>query len=103
MLANVLKSGIATQMSIRLVKAFVQLRKTLSTSTKMQLEIAEIKYTVEQIAKKQKGHDQNIELIFEYIDRLQDKAESPSYKQVTVVTGFAGKSNEDLSDASHGD
>lgn len=73
MLANVLKSSIATQMSIRLVRAFVQLCKTLSTNTHMQLEISEIKHTVEQISKKQRGHDQNIELLFEYIDRLQKK------------------------------
>jgi len=88
MLANVLKSDIATQMSIRLVKAFVQLRKALSTNTQMQLEIAEIKYNVEQIVKKQKGHDQNIELLFEYIDRLQETTEKPDSRGVTVVKGF---------------
>jgi phage regulator Rha-like protein len=80
MLANVLKSSIATQMSIRLVRAFVQLRKTLSANTQMQLEISEIKYNVEQIIKKQKGHDQNIELLFEYIDRLQEKEERTATK-----------------------
>ncbi|WP_317192399.1 ORF6N domain-containing protein [Sphingobacterium faecale] len=77
MLANVLKSSIATQMSIRLVRTFVQLRKNLSLNTQIQLEIAEIKNNVEQIAKKQKGHDQNIDLLFEYIDRLQEKQDTP--------------------------
>ncbi len=52
------------------------------------MEIAEIKYTVEQIAKKQKGHDQNIELLFEYIDRLQETTPRHSSKGVTVVRGF---------------
>lgn len=78
MLANVLKSDIATQVSIRLVKAFVHLRKALSTNAEVKLEIANIKYTVEQIAKKQKGHDQNIELLFEYIDRLQETTPTSS-------------------------
>ncbi|MFB2117855.1 hypothetical protein [Parapedobacter sp. 2B3] len=55
-----------------------QIRTSLIGTTDIRLEMAEIKYTVEQIAKKQKGHDQNIELIFEYIDRLQDKAKSIS-------------------------
>lgn len=43
MLANVLKSEIATQMSIRLVKAFVQLRKTLSSNVQLNLEIEKIR------------------------------------------------------------
>lgn len=47
----------------------------------MQLEISEIKYNVEQIVKKQKGHDQNIELLFEYIDCLQEKEEKIVAKQ----------------------
>ncbi|MFD2557091.1 ORF6N domain-containing protein [Sphingobacterium tabacisoli] len=80
MLANVLKSVIATQMSIRLVRAFVQLRKAIATNTQVQLEISQIKYNVEQIAKKQRGHDQNIELLFEYIDRLQEKEEKRETK-----------------------
>ncbi|WP_238387137.1 hypothetical protein [Sphingobacterium olei] len=63
-------------MSIRIIDLFVKLRDILHINTEMKLGIAEMKYTVEQIAKKQKGHDQNIELLFEYIDRLQDKQEN---------------------------
>ncbi|GGH18058.1 hypothetical protein GCM10011418_21450 [Sphingobacterium alkalisoli] len=76
MLSNVLKSEKAITMSIRIIDLFVKLRDILHINTEMKLEIAEMKYTVEQIAKKQKGHDQNIELLFEYIDRLQDKQEN---------------------------
>jgi len=43
---------------------------------------------VETISKKQKGHDQNIELLFEYIDRLQENTKLPTSKGVTVVKGF---------------
>lgn len=64
------------------------IEKPIGNYTEVKLEIAEIKYTVEQIAKKQKGHDQNIELLFEYIDRLQETTPSPSSKGVTQVKGF---------------
>ena len=64
------------------------MRQLLADNTEVKLEIAEIKYTVEQIAKKQKGHDQNIELLFEYIDRLQETTPTPSSKGVTVIKGF---------------
>ncbi|PRD48509.1 ORF6N domain-containing protein [Sphingobacterium haloxyli] len=88
MLSNVLKTERAIRMSIRIIDVFVKLRDLLYVNTKMQLEIAEIKHTVEKISKKQKGHDQNIELLFEYIDRLQENAPHVSSKGVTVVKGF---------------
>ncbi len=49
----------------------------LTDNTELRLEIVEIKHAVEKISKKQDGQDKNIELIFEYIDRLQEKAEQP--------------------------
>jgi len=67
-------------MSIRIIDLFVKLRNMLYINTEMKLEIAEIKYTIEQIAKKQKGHYQNIELLFEYIDRLQEKQDTAIVK-----------------------
>jgi len=80
MLSNVLKSEQAITMSIRIIDLFVKLRNMLYINTEMKLEIAEIKYTIEQIAKKQKGHYQNIELLFEYIDRLQEKQDTAIVK-----------------------
>ncbi|MFD1628954.1 ORF6N domain-containing protein [Pseudopedobacter beijingensis] len=77
MLANVLKSNIATAMSIKLIKTFILIRKALSTNIALKLEIAEIRQSVNKIAKKQEGQDKNIDLLFEYIDRLQEKAEEP--------------------------
>ncbi len=50
----------------------------------MRLEIAEIKHVIEKISKKQDGQDKNIELIFEYIDRLQEKAEHPALKRKAI-------------------
>src|SRR5690606_20988807 len=53
MLSNVLKTEQAITMSIRIIDVFVKLRDMVYINTEMKLEIAEIKYTVEQIAKKQ--------------------------------------------------
>ncbi|TDQ80147.1 ORF6N domain-containing protein [Sphingobacterium yanglingense] len=75
MLSSVLNSERAIQVNIKIMRIFSKIRQFITENTEMRLEIAEIKYTVEQIAKKQKGHDQNIELLFEYIDRLQEKKE----------------------------
>lgn len=69
------------------MRIFAKIRQYLADNTEVKLEIAEIKYTVEKIAKKQKGHDQNIELLFEYIGRLQENTPPPSSKGVTVVKG----------------
>src|SRR5690606_2622137 len=76
MLSSVLNSKLAIQINIQIMRIFTRMRQLLTDNTEVKLEIAEIRYTVEQIAKKQKGHDQNIELLFEYIDRLQEKQDS---------------------------
>ncbi len=93
MLSTVLNSKLAIQINIQIMRIFTRMRQLLSDNTEVKLEIAEIKYAVEKIAKKQKGQDQNIELLFEYIDRLQETTPRPSSKGVTVVKGFdvAGK------------
>src|SRR5690606_19733184 len=88
MLSSVLNSKLAIQINIQIMRIFTRMRQLLADNTEVKLEIAEIKHTVEQIAKKQKGHDQNIELLFEYIDRLQETTEKPASKGVTVVKGF---------------
>lgn len=76
MLSSVLSSKQAIQVNIQIMRIFAKLRQHLADNTELKLEIAEIKYTVEKIAKRQKGHDQNIELLFEYIDRLQEKQDT---------------------------
>ncbi|NGM65469.1 ORF6N domain-containing protein [Sphingobacterium sp. SGR-19] len=88
MLSSVLHSEQAIQVNIQIMRIFAKIRQYFSDNTEIKIEIAEIKYTVENIAKKQKGHDQNIELLFEYIDRLQENAPHTSSKGVTVVKGF---------------
>ncbi|RZF62542.1 ORF6N domain-containing protein [Sphingobacterium corticibacterium] len=89
MLSSILNSRQAIQINIQIMRIFTKLRQYFSDNTEIKMEIAEIKYTVEQIAKKQKGHDQNIELLFEYIDRLQEKQDtSPTASKVKKVIGF---------------
>lgn len=77
MLSSVLNSDRAVAVNIQIIRVFTRMRQLLVDNTEVKLEIAEIKYAVEQIAKKQKGQDQNIDLLFEYIDRLQEKQDTP--------------------------
>ncbi len=74
-LANVLKSGKATQMSIRIIEVFVKMREMLTNNLSLKLEIEEIK-------KKLENQDKNIELIFSCLDELIDKQETPKQRKL---------------------
>ena len=69
MLANVLKSERAVQVSIKIIELFVKLRKSLVTDTELKLEIEKIKKKVDK-------HDKNIEIVFRYFDELLERRES---------------------------
>jgi peptidoglycan hydrolase CwlO-like protein len=60
------------------MRIFNQIRTALTDNTELRLEISKIKHAVEKINKKQEGQDKSVELIFEFIDRLQDKLEAPA-------------------------
>lgn len=68
-LANVLKSERATQMSIKIIEVFVNLRNFLTDNLNLKLEVDLIK-------KKLINHDKNIELVFSYLDELIEKKEN---------------------------
>ena len=68
-LANVLKSDRATQMSIKIIEIFVEMRNFLTGTLNLALE-------VELIKKKLTNQDKNIELVFSYLDELVDKPEN---------------------------
>lgn len=70
MLANVLKSEQAIQVSIRIIELFVKLREMLLTHTELKLDI-------ERIKKKIESHDKNIEVVFRYFDELLEKKTKP--------------------------
>ncbi len=69
-LANVLRSGRATQMSIKIIEIFVKMRQMLTDNLSLRLDI-------EQIKKKLVSQDKNIELVFNYLDELMEKQENP--------------------------
>ena len=84
MLSSILNSERAIVVNIQIMRVFTRIRQMLTDNTELRLEIADIKHAVEQIRKKQRGQDKNIELIFEYIDRLQEKAELPVPERKTI-------------------
>ncbi|MDI1353832.1 MAG: ORF6N domain-containing protein [bacterium] len=69
MLANVLKSERAVQVSIKIIELFVKLRKSLVTDSELKLEIEKIKNKVDK-------QDKNIEIVFRYFDELLERRES---------------------------
>ena len=57
---------------------YPRIRQMLADNTELRLEITEIKNNVEEIREKLNSNDKNVALIFEYIDQLQEKIESPA-------------------------
>ena len=70
MLSCVLNSERAIQLNIQIVRIFTKIREMLTDTLGMKLEIEEIK-------KKLKNQDKNIELVFTYLDELIEKQENP--------------------------
>jgi phage regulator Rha-like protein len=70
MLANVLKSERAVQVSIRIIELFMKLRQMLVTHTDLRMEIEKIK-------KKIDNQDKNIEVVFRYFEELMEKKQKP--------------------------
>lgn len=85
MLASVLHSKQAIQINIQIMRIFTKVRQMLADQTAVKLEIAEIKEAIYKIAKKQEGHDKNIDLLFQYIDRFQEEAEVPRQPEMTSI------------------
>ena len=69
MVANVLTSERAIQVSIQIIEVFIKMREILTDNLSLKLDIEEIK-------KKLTNHSKNIELVFSYLDELIGKKES---------------------------
>ena len=69
-LANVLKSGRAIQMSIKIIEVFVKMREMILTHKDLLLEMEEIR-------KKVTGQDEKIQLIFNYLKQFIQDQETP--------------------------
>ena len=74
MLANVLKTEIALQVSIRIIEIFVKLRELL-------LSHKEILAQLEKIENKLAHHDEDIGLIFQYLKQLLNPPQ-PSRRKI---------------------
>ena len=70
MLSSVLNSKQAINVNIQIMRIFTKVRQMLTDNLIVKLEIEEIK-------KKLKNHDKNIELVFSYLDELIEKQEPP--------------------------
>ena len=73
MLANVLRSERAIQVSIRIIEIFVKIREMLLTHKDILLQL-------EKMEKKLTGHDEDIALIFEYLKKLLNPPQTPRNK-----------------------
>lgn len=73
MLANVLRSERALQMSIRIIEVFIKMREVLLTHKDILLQL-------EKIEKKLTGHDEDIQLIFKYMKQLLSPPQEPRRK-----------------------
>ena len=69
MLSSVLNSPAAIKVNIEIIRVFTKIRKVLTESLNVKLEIEEIK-------KKLVNHDKNIELVFNYLDEMIEKQEN---------------------------
>lgn len=78
-LANVLSSGRATQMSIKIIEVFVKMREMLLTHKDLLLEMEEIR-------KKVAGQDEKINLIFNYLKQFIKEHKEPR-RQIGYRTG----------------
>ena len=58
MLAGLLKSEVAVQVSIRITDAFVEMRKFINENTQVFRELSEVKYKIAE-------HDQKFDKVFE--------------------------------------
>ncbi|WP_130854982.1 ORF6N domain-containing protein [Olivibacter jilunii] len=85
MLSSVLNSKLAIQVNIQIIRVFTKLRQALADNTDLRLEIEYIKNELEKQSRTQESQNKNIDLIFSYIDRLQEKIETtPSVQKKTI-------------------
>ncbi len=73
MLSSVLNSPTAIKVNIQIIRVFTKIRQMLTENLNLQLEIEEIK-------KKLTNHSKNIELVFDYLDELNEKLDTKKPK-----------------------
>ncbi|MES2417240.1 MAG: ORF6N domain-containing protein [Bacteroidota bacterium] len=83
MLSSILNSPIAIQVNIQIIRIFVKMRHLSTDQLSMRLEIAEIKQKLHHQDKKQDHQNQNIAVLFQYLDELQNK--KPAAKPIKKI------------------
>ena len=73
MLSSVLNSDRAIEVNIAIMRAFVQLRKIITTNEELAKKLEELEHKIEK-------HDEDIGLIFEAIRELMSPPDTPSKK-----------------------
>jgi len=86
MLSNVLKSGKAIEISIRIIDVFVKLREAVIANKDILLKIEQLDKKLINLGYDIKMHDGEIETIFELIQEIRE--DRNKQKKVTVVEGF---------------
>lgn len=81
--ANVLNSARAVDMSVYVVRAFVQLREVLTGNKELALKLAELESRIE---RKLASHDQAITGLIDAIRSLMHSPEPPPKRQIGFVT-----------------
>ncbi len=74
MLSSVLSSKKAIEVNIQIIRIFTKIRQMLTDNTELRLEIEKIK-------KKLDNHGENMEIVFQYLDQLLEKKETPKNRK----------------------
>ncbi len=80
MLANVLKSGRAIQMSIRIIDLFVKMREALLTNKDILIKLEQLEKKLLQQDSKMEKYKNDINLIFAYLKELINPQQEPRKK-----------------------
>ncbi|WP_240466019.1 MULTISPECIES: ORF6N domain-containing protein [Sphingobacterium] len=91
MLSSVLKSKQAIQINIQIMRIFTKMRQFLNDTTQIHLELADMRLAMEKLSKKQDSQGKNIDLVFEYIDRLENKLDKPPLPERDKIGYKVGK------------
>ena len=84
MLANVLRSGRAVQMSIKIIEVFVKMREMLLTNKDLLIRLDKLENNVE-------GQGNEIKVLFEYLKKLMEEKEQRIEQESRKKIGYKKK------------
>ncbi|WP_240452850.1 MULTISPECIES: hypothetical protein [Sphingobacterium] len=91
MLSSVLNSKQAISVNIQIMRIFTKMRQFLNDTTQIHLELADMRLAMEKLSKEQDSQGKNIDLVFEYIDRLENKLDKPPLPERDKIGYKVGK------------